>query len=280
MTSAFANPYSDHTSRVEAVRDAGGLVPQAWDQINDRFLFVLEQMESRTFTNRLNKAVLDPTSTETMDLPTLLTLALAQSGPSNHSIADLTTELKRDVTAALVRTYRDVAAKNYQQLAAAFDGLGYEFESLVHVIDPETPAANMISAPDDQRSAWVRAEMVAHELTASIPALQASAQLLGMNVYLTDDLLALVINPDAAKRRAVWDAWESDGRTGHWAALLATGAVIRTPDPDTFKRYRRPQDFVERHVSIGRGQDVRVVIDPEEDEAEQLAEHRRRLTAA
>jgi len=137
------------------------------------------------------------------------------------------------------------------------------------VIDPDTPAADVVGADDEQRTAWSAAEAAAAQLDAALPILTVAAELAGVSVDAEDGtLLTLCVDPTDTHRRQLWEAWtHKTGRCHRWATLSKLGARIRAAaELADITPYRQPRDIEYRQVPAPGapiGFCETVVVDPE-----------------
>lgn len=148
-------------------------------------------------------------------LPRLRTLVATHDGPENAATA-------RDA-------FRQAAAR---------------FTAAAEIVDPRTPAADLIDGTARTRKAWTDGQTIAGELNAALYRLELAARVNGQHL----DGPALVTDPDAVHgldARALWEAWEAPDPVDRWAGLWALGLDLDAPDwADTHATTRRPLDPV------------------------------------
>ena len=256
------DPLDAHLQAVDAVAGAGAsaALPQEWIDLRARLERFLT--EGSPITQRLADAVI----AGTQDTTSLRALALAEVSAMPPAHATIDAVVKHAALAKLRDIYAPIAVPNYQRLAADFDGIATKFASAANIIDPEEPAERLVHASDRLRKAWSDAEKFAHQLTEMMTALAAAANLCGIPIATQEELLALVCDPAGLHRRRVWEAWDSTGRAGRWAALVALGATIRAHDLDAFEPYRQPRPMEVRQIPVARGAVRFEQIDPEDEE--------------
>ena len=147
----------------------------------------------------------------------------------------------------MIELYAEVATKNYQQLADQFNTAATEFTTVVATVDPEAAAETLITAPAKEREAWSRATLLSGTLDGLIPALRAAADLAGTSTRDEPTLVGLLVYPNGAHRRRLWEAWWSKtGRTGRWGAIIKAGAKIRAAELADVHPYRGPRPLERR----------------------------------
>ncbi|MHA7293902.1 hypothetical protein [Arthrobacter sp. HLT1-21] len=249
----------DFTSQIAVITEAGGTVTTEYQRVLDRW-HAYTGRES-TAQAQLAAAILAKASPDR--IAELHALALAELAPSTTT-ADVHNSTSAAVYPVLVREYEKTAEDNYEALAERFNETATRYTEAATILDPETPPEQLLHATQEKRDAWTVAGVTAAELDAQIPALTAAAKLAGTRITNNDGLLALTVNPGKLHRRRVWEAWEAEGRTGRWAALVKLGATIRACDLATYTEYRQTQPIETRYEEVGRGQWMPIETDPED----------------
>ena len=263
MTTRLSDKFAEHLRSVETLVNAGGIeAPKEWLALRERFDTYLRL--EKPATDRLAHAVVTGTKD---DLIMLRAFALAeQANPQDAARVD--NQIAACVERKLIEIYAGVAKKNYEQGASQFNTAATQFTTVATAVDAEAPAADMVTARDDARAAWVEAEQYAAKLTALIPVLVTAAQLAGTRIRIDEDLLPLVTDPGQLHRRRVWEAFShKEGRTGRWGALLELGATIRACPLDQHQPYRAAKPIeVRQEQAPGKpaGFYRTVRIDPED----------------
>ena len=272
------NPaFIERRRRVQLLTEFGVQPPPAWTDLAARLDAYLAIDD--TAVTRLCDAIINPPAKSLPDVAALRAMALAeQAGPQTVAVVNNTVVSR--VQAEMVAVYEPAAAKNYATMADQFDAIAADFTAAAATVDPETPPAAMVLAPDDHRTAWADAERHAHRLDQILPALAAAAQLAGTRLHTGDGswfdapadpgaLLALALDPEGCQRRNLWGAWLLyTGRTRRWGAVLAAGATIRAHRGDELTRYREPRPLEYRQEQIlGRPRGIvrQVTVDPEDE---------------
>jgi len=268
--------FTERRRRVQLLTEHGINPPESWADLSarlDDFLAI-----DGTAVTRLCDAIVTPPGKNPPDVAALRAMALAeQAGP--QTVAVVNNQVVARVQSAMVAAYEPVAATNYATIADQFDAIAAEFTAAAATVDPETPSAEMVLAPDDHRTAWSDAERHAHRLDQTLIAVAAAAQLQGTRLHSGDGfwyeapadpgaLISLALaDSEGCNRRTLWSAWQVDtGRTRRWGAVLAAGATIRAHRGDTLTPYREPKPLQYRQEQIlgqPRGFVRQVTVDPE-----------------
>lgn len=249
---------SQLTSKVTTVTAAGGTTTDDYNRILDRWQDFGSQEHSAQ--QQLNAAILGNETPER--IAELNALALAELAGPMHQ-ADVRNEVAAAVYPALLKESNSTADHNYETLRRKFNSTASDFMKAFKVAHPETDPANLLSADAKTRTAWATASVLAQDLTAQLHALTQAAQLAGIRIKSNDAQLALTITTEGLHRRRVWEAWETQGRTNQWAAVLDAGAHIQAPALEDYKPYRRPAPMETQMVREGIGYRP-VDIDPED----------------
>lgn len=250
------DPFTEHTRRVRTLEQAGITPPDEWTKVRQRFdEFLALKTPCR---DRLTQAITNP---DDADIPVLRAAAFAEATivpATNHAV-------KGAVYAKLVEVYSPVARSNYKKVATRFNDAATNFTAAADVVNPETAAEAMVTAPEASRTAWSQAPLHAGRLDALMPALIAAAELCGVSIVKDERMqLPLVVDDRGSHRRRLWEAWNhKDGRCGRWTAILATGAAIKAADLANLHPYAlpRPLETSQEHRA---GMVFSVVRDPDD----------------
>ncbi|MFE7796126.1 hypothetical protein [Nocardia sp. NPDC057440] len=246
-----------HTENALLVAANGGELSKEWKVIESRYDAYVYRQSS--VIDDLCDAVLNGADESTLNQ--LQGLAMANmlgtaAGISGSTEAVVKQEVRNRVAGALIREYNKTADDNLKRVAANFNLNFRQFRSLTEQVDVEASAESLITAPDEARMAWLKALEVAAELDKNLIALRAAFDLAGIRRTDNNDaILGLVCTTDAtgAARRAVWAAWDTEGRTGRWGALLAAGIDVKGIDSvQKYSAYARPQ-MINKHEHDGWG---------------------------
>jgi hypothetical protein len=256
-----------HIDAVESLVVAGIPAPPAWEKLRDYFTTNYQQQLTMRAADRLCEAVLASTA-DSDELSRVHALALAeQTTPQNQAVID--NRVGAAVERRLLELYAKAAPGNYKKTAARFDSLAADFTKAVAITDPDTDAAALVGAPDEQRKAWLDGQQLAHQLSGYQHVLVCAALLAGVNAN-TDHaggVLGLVADPGQAHRRQVWTAWNNGVGDDRWNALVRLGVRIRAADLGTYQPYRAPRPLEvrqEQQPGAPRGVIRRVEVDPED----------------
>ena len=144
----MADPLDSHTADVAAI---GITPPELWSQLLARYEGVRQPRRtpshSRTPRRRRDRR-------HRRDVATLRALALAEASAMPPAHAEVDHVVRAAVLNRLRELYAPHAAPNYQQVGADFDSLAHKFTAAAGLVDPETPAVDMVSASEKTRKAW------------------------------------------------------------------------------------------------------------------------------
>jgi hypothetical protein len=188
--------------------------------------------------------------------------------------------IARAVLPALRTAYAATAADNYSAIAKGYDEAAGKLAGCAAAVDITLDAEKIVGLSAKAGTAWMDSATVAAELDGLLAALVGAANLAGIATVsvaggpLTGAVIALACDPGTAHRRRVFEAWESRGRCGRWAALLALGVTLRAADLDGFAPYADPKPLEVRQQRSGMG--VRqVTVDPEDQDYQPVStDHR------
>ena len=136
----------------------------------------------------------------------------------------------RAVLPTLKATYlEDNATHNYEVAAHRFNEVATQFTKAVTQVSPDMTADEALHLTKQQQSAYLEQALLAAQLEQNLVVLAHAATLAGTPASTTQELIALTTNWSQAHRRRVYDAWDTQGRTGRWAALIHAGATIEAP---------------------------------------------------
>ena len=177
----------------------------------------------------------------------------------------------RGILPALRSAYASSAGDNFRIVAERYDEAAGRLTACASATDVTAEAERIVALSAKERAGWMDAAVIAAELDALLAALVNATNLAGIPTEdssggpLTGSLIGLCCDPGAAHRRRVFEAWESRGRCGKWAGLLALGVTLRAADLAAFEPYRSPRPLEVRQVRAGMG--VRqFTVDPEDQD--------------
>jgi hypothetical protein len=246
MTMPLDQRITDHRDLVLALRDNGGIdPPPQWSTLDQRPTNLLE-LQSPT-VDRLKKAVADGADND--ELIQLRAEALAEISALPTFVAQLNNAIADDIYRKMLDAYAKHAQANYQQVAAEFDSAAKSFTDCVAIVDPDSPAEELVigaAATDETRKAWADAALHAARLGQLSVVLATAAELAGVSVGgqpFDGARLALVADAASSTRAELFTAWNcTTGRTTRWGALLKARAHLRAHPLDGFKAYHPDDD--------------------------------------
>jgi hypothetical protein len=235
--------FTEHRTRVTALRDGADIAPPPqWTQLDERLTHYLA-LASGTL-DKLKAAV--ASGSADADLVELRARALAETGALPTTIGQLNTEVSAHIYEGMLAAYNKCAKTNYTKVSSQFDAAARDFVSAANVVNPETPADQLVTADEPLRRAWSDALVHAARLDHTSDMLCHAAELCGVNVGwqpFDGGRLALVADPAATSRADLFKAWTTTtGRAGRWAALLKAGATIRAATLEDFAPYHPDDD--------------------------------------
>jgi len=257
----FISAFDEYVGRMKIIEQSGFSLPKDWAAVYQRLLDY--QALTTPAKDRLVAAVSDPTSDA--DVVGLRADAYAEAAEN----IKVNTAVIAGVHAKLRDIYSRHAARIYSEVAEKFNKTAEKFAGVCSVVDVEADSRPLLSAPAEQRAAYTQAPLLATELSALLPAVQAAAYFCGAEVFGKQNeptLLALAVDAKAAHRRRLWTAWETTGgNTGRWAPIIKCGAAIcAAANPATLRPYRIPAPMVEK-VEERNGIIYHIKTDPEDD---------------
>ncbi|HYB34400.1 MAG TPA: hypothetical protein VEF72_00395 [Mycobacterium sp.] len=262
------DPFAEHTRLVDEVASAGASPPGEWMKLRKRFRAFLDMGGRAPMQHRLVDAVVTGSDA---DIVALRAAAHAEQLEQPKVVA----AVRDAILQRMQEVYRPVATEQYGKVVDVFDSAANKFTAAAQVINPETPAAEMVGASDELRRNWLDADILARQLTTLIGPLHAAARLTGTVPESAGRdgggkdavLLPLVCDPGELHRRRVWEAWEAKGRCGRWSALVAHGVRLRGWPADqleAFGPYRPAKPLEERYEPVALGISERHLVDPED----------------
>ena len=243
---------------VKTVVAAGGTTTKEYDRLIRRWDDFTEL--GKPATKALTAAILGDTPMERVG--ELQALALAEQA-TPIAAADIRIIAAESIYPAVRAEITKAAQSNYETIAKKFTATGKALSRAASVIDPESDPAGLISADDATRKAWTDSGILAHQLNSQLRTLATAARLAGAQVSSDTGLLALTIAPETSHRRRVWEAWQTHGRTGRWAAIHALGLSIEACCLEDHTPYREPAPLETRYERTRFGQQA-YSFDPED----------------
>lgn len=252
---------SAYIDRVQRVTDAGGTVTKAYDDAVTRWHDWAELRESSPM-----QALTDAyeAGATVKQLATLRAAALADQATNAMMEAGVHAAVAPAALSQIMAAYHPTRDDNYRVARDAYNALARQFTTLAETVDVEADARTMVAADETTRSGWLKAEVLAHQLTQAAAVVEDAATLAAHPIADNGARIGLLVNTNSAHRRKVWAAYENtDNRCGKWSALVALGCTLEAPALDDATAYREPRPIEKRQVHNGIG--VRMVdVDPED----------------
>lgn len=250
--------------QLEDLEDLGGSLTSKTKTLISNWEAFNAHIEMRDRANKLAAAIATPkavsgkTLTELWDGARLDTL-----GDPN---GDTARQVATDVLNALRNEYATGSAtSNYQVAVVQFNQSATELTQALQIVDADLSADDVLRLPPDEQQAYLKQPVLAAALETQLRFLALAAELAGRNDGTRNALISLTIDWSKAHRRRVWEAWDTNGRAGRWAAILKTGATIEAKPIDKIQRFADLAAFETRQQpgTIGIRQ---VEHDPEDDD--------------
>src|SRR6266568_1130404 len=182
-------------AQIAEVESAGGKVTDRYREVLARYESFIERKSITP--DDVADAVIRGESEER--IRELYSMSVAVVDASHTGIADITNRTKARIIRELKSEYATVADSNLKLIADQFDKAWKDFTKLAKVIDPETPAQNVVGVPAEDSNAWLRAPELALLLDRLANAHSVAAELVGINAKRID----LLISADGSTR-SVW----------------------------------------------------------------------------
>ncbi|PPJ03334.1 hypothetical protein C5E51_28090 [Nocardia nova] len=241
--------YQEHLDAVAIVRAQGGTVSKKWTEIDSRYEAF--QYRQSSPIDDLYDAIVSGADEATLNrkysdvvADTVASVDGTAKYVSGTAESVIKGEVRRRIAVALIKEYATTAEANIQTIADQFDTAYARFLELASAIDPETPPERLVGQPMEVQTAWLESAEVSARLETLLRALKAAVGLAGVHNLNNDAEVSLVAPTDAVgmHKRAVWDAWNTDGRCGRWSALAAADIEVRAiRSAGEFKRLAKPQ---------------------------------------
>lgn len=228
--------------------------------------------------NDLSPLVAEAVLSDSKDLQTFHVLALAAANAGSVENATVRNAVADIVYTEAHLAYRAVATEAWEASAAMFNATATRFTKAASLVNPESPADQVVRMDNKQRTAWMDAANAAAELDQLTPLVLNAADLAGFPTGPAERQIPLVCNPGDAHRRRVYEAWNtSNTNTRKWGALNALDVSIEAPeDLEDVKPYRQPKPMEIRTIHEGHG--VRQFqVDPEDHDYQPQHPAKRRV---
>lgn len=255
--------WTSRTAAIASLVSIGIEMPDDYTELLERHA---EYRALRTpARDRLTEAVIDGVGT---DLGLLRAAAIAETVASK-AVDD---HVQGAVRSRLRAIHDSVAADHYAEVARQFDVAAKAFQKAYAIVSPETNPAEIVTADEKTRKAYVDGQTHAQTLTRLTTLLGLAAELAGAERPNADQAaasrahaigidqlqLGLTVDAEDAHVRRLWEAWETNGaQTGtQWAALAELGVPIRATDLDQYSPQRLPRQLLERRETVYDGEAV------------------------
>lgn len=229
------DPSALHVQRVKILERAGVAPPAEWVTLHHR------HQAYTALQTPCRDALVAAVVTGDEDIAALRALAYAEAVRPQVE-AQIGHVVKQAVLERLTAAYSPRVDKAYATIRTQFDAAATALVQAMNTIDPDTDARDITRADDTTRKAWWAAEERSAELNRLLEPIAAGAALCGLrHTDKRETLIALTVDPQAADRTAIWQAWlikPGTSRGGRWAALVKAGAAVRAhPDPASAAPY-------------------------------------------
>jgi hypothetical protein len=242
--------YTTHTRNVRLVADHGGKIPKRWTELDTNL--DAYRYRTRGWLHDLTQAVINGVDESEIRKLHALTLADAvgsvQGTAAGQAYGTAETmvdkQIENSVAAEMIKEYAAVADENLKLVGDQFSLNWVQFQKIAEQVNPDADAATLVGKPMNLQAAWMNAADLAAELDKGLVAVRAAAELVRLNLRTNDSLIGLVCptTGTGGERRALWTAWDSDGRTGKWGALLKAGIEVKPiGSAREYRAYARPQ---------------------------------------
>jgi hypothetical protein len=102
--------------------------------------------------NQLKEAF--ASGTDDADIAELRARALAEIGALPTTIGQLNTEVSGHIYNQMLACYAKHAKPSYQKISQQFNAAATDFIARANIVDPETPADQLVTADEPLRRAW------------------------------------------------------------------------------------------------------------------------------
>ncbi|QZH63817.1 hypothetical protein [Mycolicibacterium farcinogenes] len=215
--------------------------------------------------DRLTEAVVDGVDA---DLGLLRAAAIAETVASK-AVDD---HVQGAVRGRLRAIHDSVAADHYAEVARQFDVAAKAFQKAHSIVSCETDPAEIVTADEKTRKAYVDGQAAAQTLSRLTVLLGLAAELAGAERPNADQpassrshaigidqlQLGLCVDATGVHVRELWTAWEANGSqtATQWAALAELGVPIRATALEDYAPQRLPKQLLERRETVYDGEAV------------------------
>jgi hypothetical protein len=254
--------WTSRTAAIASLASIGIEMPDEYTELLERHAeFKALRTPAR---DRLTEAVIDGVGT---DLGLLRAAAIAETVASK-AVDD---HVQGAVRGRLRAIHDSVAADHYAEVARQFDIAAKAFQKAHSVVSCETDPAEIVTADEKTRKAYVDGQTHAQTLSRLTVLLGLAAELAGVERPNADQpassrahgigidqlQLGLTVDAEGAHARKLWTAWESNGaQTGTQWAALADLVPIRATALEAYSPQRLPRQLLERRETVYDGEAV------------------------
>lgn len=236
----FNNPQLDissHLNAVDHMLKIGGKVSDDYKRTRanyEAFSSATPRSEEDALT-ALSESV--ASAPKGADFAALRLTALVELTAGDANRGRLESGLAAYILVALRNAYTATAASNYEHVAKAYSKAAKAITDAHNTVDMDGPTEAMLGAGKAETDAYLSAPLLVSRIEGALSDLVVAAALLGLEQTNTENgRIGLSVSTGTATPRQVWSAWQTtNGRTGRWGALLATGAVLRAADPAEYE---------------------------------------------
>ncbi|MES5378542.1 hypothetical protein ABVN64_03035 [Mycolicibacterium conceptionense] len=255
--------WTSRTAAITSLASIGIEMPDEYTELLERHA-EFKALRTPT-TDRLTEAVVDGVDT---DLGLLRAAAIAEGVASR----DVDEHVQGAVRSRLRAIHDSVARDHYAEVARQFDVAATAFQKAYAIISPETDPAEIVTADEKTRKAYVDGQTHAQTLTRLTVLLGLAAELAGAERPNADQpassqahaigidqlQLGLCVDATGVHVRKLWTAWEANGaQTGtQWAAVAELGVPIRATALEDYAPQRLPKQLLERRETVYDGEAV------------------------
>lgn len=255
--------WTSRTAAIASLASIGIEMPPEYTELLERHAeFKALRTPAR---DRLTEAVVDGVDT---DLGLLRAAAIAETVASK-AVDD---HVQGAVRSRLRAIHDSVAADHYAEVARQFDVAAKAFQKAHSIVSPETDPAEIVTADEKTRKAYIDGQTHAQTLTRLTTLLGLAAELAGVERPNADQpaasrahgigidqlQLGLTVDAEGAHVRRLWGAWETNGSqtATQWAALAELGVPIRATALEDYAPQRLPKQLLERRETVYDGEAV------------------------
>lgn len=255
--------WTSRTAAIASLASIGITMPDEYTELLERHAeFKALRTPAR---DRLTEAVVDGVDA---DLGLLRAAAIAETVASK-AVDD---HVQGAVRGRLRAIHDSVAADHYAEVARQFDVAAKAFQKAHSIVSCETDPAEIVTADEKTRKAYVDGQAAAQTLSRLTVLLGLAAELAGAERPNADQpassrshaigidqlQLGLCVDATGVHVRELWTAWEANGSqtATQWAALAELGVPIRATALEDYAPQRLPKQLLERRETVYDGEAV------------------------